>query len=258
MERSSASLGPVEASIPTPEGTARSFVFTPPQGSGPWPAVILLMDAAAIRPALFEMAQRLASHGYYVLLPDMFWRLGPYEPLVLSRFADNIPGLLETFGRLMRSTSAEKANRDIGAFLGWLAGRPQADSRKVGISGYCMGGGMALRAAATFPDRIVAAAAFHPANLATEADDSPHRLAHQIKARVLVGGADQDTMFDEGQRERLAGALDAAGVQSEVVIYPGALHGFVPTDTRAHHPQGAERHWRELLALLDATLQAET
>ena len=241
--------------IDTPDGSARAFVFTPGQGQGPWPAVIFYMDAPAIRPAMFDMCERLASHGYYVLLPDMFWRAGTYEPIDINAIIGDEAKRRAVLGPLMASTSPEKAMRDTGAFLDFLAHDPQAAADKVGVTGYCMGGGMALRAAGTFPDRIAAAASFHGGNLATDAADSPHTLATRIKAKVLVAGADDDHSFDDAQMHRLDKALKAAGVDASVTIYRGAKHGYAPPDMPVYNPEAAERHWRELLALFSETLR---
>lgn len=243
-----------DVTIPTPDGEARAFVFTPDSGDGPWPAAVLFMDAPAIRPALFDMGQRLADAGYYVLLPDMFWRAGPYAPIDLKAITSD-EQRRAVFGPLMASTSPEKQMRDTRAFLDFLDKQPQANADKVGVTGYCMGGGVALRAAGTFPDRIAAAAAFHSGNLATDAPDSVHRLAPQMKAKVLVAGADEDRSFPPEQKDKLAAALKDAGVEAEVAIWPGARHGWVPADTPVHHPEAAERHWRELVALFDGALK---
>ncbi|MDB5494139.1 MAG: dienelactone hydrolase [Phenylobacterium sp.] len=245
-----------DVSIPTPDGDARAFAFTPDDGPGPWPAVILFMDAPAIRPALFDMGQRLADGGYYVLVPDLFWRAGPYPPLDIAAARAGDPEMVALFQKLRGSTGAGRQMTDTRACLDFLDGEPQADARKVGVTGYCMGGGVALRAAGTFPDRIVAAASFHGGNMATDDEKSPHRLAPQIKARVLVAGADQDSGFDEAQKDRLTAALAEAGVEAEVSIWAGCRHGWVPADMPVHNAEGAERHWRELFKLLDETLKA--
>jgi carboxymethylenebutenolidase len=245
-----------DLSIQTPDGEARAFAFTPSGGKAPWPAVLMFMDGVAIRPALFDMAERLASNGYYVLLPDMFWRAGPYDPIDVKKvFAQGDEERRKTFGALMGSTSPEKAMRDTGAFLDWLAQQPQARAGKVGVTGYCMGGSFSLLAAGTFPQRIAAAAAFHPSNLATDAPNSPHLLAPRIQASVLVAGGDEDQSFDEAQKERLAEALGDADVEATVSIWKGCRHGWVPADTPVHNPEGAERHWRELIALFERTLR---
>ncbi|HEV2366263.1 MAG TPA: dienelactone hydrolase family protein [Caulobacteraceae bacterium] len=242
-----------EVSIPTPDGAARAYAFRP-DGEGPWPAVIFFMDAPAIRPALFDMCERLAAEGYFVLLPDMFWRAGPYAPIdVKAVFADEAKRR-EIFGKLMGSTDAEKAMRDTAAFLDWVEARPQVKGRKVGVTGYCMGAGMALRAAGTFPDRIAAVGGWHGGNLATDAPTSPHLLAPKIKAEVWIGGADEDAGFPPAQADRLREALDAAGVKNHVTIFDGARHGYAPPDLPVYNEEASERHWRELSALLKRNL----
>jgi carboxymethylenebutenolidase len=245
-----------DVTIPTPDGDARAFAFTPSDGQGgPWPAVIFYMDGPAIRPALFEMAERLASHGYFVLLPDMFWRAGPYPPINLKEAFKDDESRRAYFGKFFASTSPEKAMSDSTAFLDWLGGQTQARISRIGVVGYCMGAGFALRAAAAFPDRVAAVGAFHGSNLATDAADSPHLLAPAIKAKVLVAGGDEDRSFDDAQKDRLAEALSAAGVDAEVTIYRGARHGYAPPDMPVYNRESSERHWRELLALLDETLK---
>lgn len=246
-----------EVSIPTPDGDARAYVFTP-EGAGPWPAVIFYMDAPAIRPALFEMCERLAGHGYYVLLPDMFWRAGPYEPIDFKAAFASDEARRAIFGKFMASTNPEKSTRDTGAFLAWLDRQPEAKAGKVGCTGYCMGAALALRAAGNYPDKIVAAAGFHGARLATDEPDSPHLLAPKIKAKVYMGGADEDAGFSPEQAKRLADALTVAGVDNRVEIYAGARHGYAPPDMPVYNEAAAERHWRELLTLLDETLKAKT
>jgi carboxymethylenebutenolidase len=245
-----------EVSIPMPgDGEARAFVFTPEAGDGPWPAAILYMDAPAIRPAMFEMGERLAKAGYYVLLPDVFWRAGPYPPLDIVKARAGDPEMGALFAKLRASTNAALQMKDTAAYLGWLAKQPKAKAGKVGVTGYCMGGGIAIRAAGTFPDRIAVAASFHGGNLATDAEDSPHRLAPQMKAKILVAGADEDRGFDEAQCKRLDAALKDAGLDAEVGIWKGARHGWVPTDMPVYDRAHAERHWTELVALFDGVLK---
>ena len=243
-----------EVSIPTPDGDARAFLFTP-AGDGPWPGAIFYMDAPAIRPALFTMCERLASNGYAVLLPDMFWRAGPYAPIDIKAAFRDEAARREIFGRLMSSTDADRSMRDTGAFLDWLLARPEVKGARVGLTGYCMGAGMSLRAAGTFPDRVAASAGFHGGRLATDAPDSPHLLAPRIAARVYVGGADEDAGFPPEQADRLREALTAAGVENTVEIYAGARHGYAPPDMPVYNEAAAERHWRELLKLFAETLR---
>jgi carboxymethylenebutenolidase len=245
-----------DISLPTPEGDARAFVFTPDSGPGPWPAAIMFMDAPAIRPAMFEMADRLAQAGYYVLLPDLFWRAGPYDPPNIAAARAGDPDAVAVFTKLRGSTDAKRQMADTKACLDYLAKQPQAEAGKVGVTGYCMGGGIALRAAGTFPDRIAAAASFHGGNQATDAEDSPHLLAPRMNAKVLVAGADEDRGFDDAQCARLDAALKSAGVDAEVSIWRGAKHGWVPTDMAVYNKEAAERHWVELVRLFDGVLKA--
>jgi carboxymethylenebutenolidase len=210
-------------SIRTTDGDCPSTVLTPP-GTGPWPAVIFYPDGLGIRPALVEMAARLADSGYVVLLPDMFYRAGPYAPLD-PKIIFAAPDIRAAIGHLLGSTDNRRAAADSAAFLDYLASRPDVAGPKVGTTGYCMGGGISLFVAGTYPQRVAAAASFHGGNLATDDALSPHRLAPSIKARVYVAGADQDKS------------------------YPPTM-----TDFPIYDQPAAERHWRELLALFGAVL----
>jgi carboxymethylenebutenolidase len=243
-----------EIALPTPDGDARAFTFQP-AGEGPWPAAVIFMDAPAIRPALFEFGERLARHGYFTLLPDLFWRAGPYAPInVKEVFADEAKRR-EAFGKLMGSTNPEKHVVDAKASLDYLAKQPEVKPGPVAITGYCMGCGVVMRTAGTFPDRIAAAAGFHGGRLATDAPDSPHLLAPKITAKVLVAGADEDAGFPPEQADKLRAALDAAGVDNEVTIYKGAKHGYTMPDLPVYNHDAAERHWTEMLALFDEMLK---
>ncbi|MGH6957182.1 MAG: dienelactone hydrolase family protein, partial [Caulobacteraceae bacterium] len=195
-----------QIALPTPDGDARAYTFKP-AGQGPWPGVVFFMDAPAIRPALFEMCERLAGHGYFVLLPDMFWRAGPYEPINVAEAFKDEAARRAVFAKLMGSTNAEKQVSDAKACLDYLAKQPDVKGQKVGITGYCMGAGIVMRAAGAFPDRIAAAAGFHGGRLATDAPDSPHLLAPKIKAKVYVAGADEDAGFPPEQADKLRAAL---------------------------------------------------
>ena len=244
-----------EIALPTPDGDARAFTFQP-AGAGPWPAAIIFMDAPAIRPALFEFGERLARDGYFTLLPDLFWRAGPYAPInVAEVFADETKRR-EVFGKLMGSTNPEKQLSDAKASLDYLAKLPEVKPGPVAITGYCMGAGVVMRTAGTFPDRVAAAAGFHGGRLATDAPDSPHLLAPKITAKVLVAGADEDAGFPPEQADKLREALTAAGVDNEVTIYKGAKHGYTMPDLPVYNRDAAERHWTEMLALFDETLKA--
>ena len=247
--------------IPMPEGQCPAHLFTPGwqgpdrqgpdrQGKGPWPAVIFYMDGLAIRPALFAMAQRLADGGYVVLLPDLFYRAGPYAPLdPQAVFAAG--SARAVIGPLMASTDRTRAAQDTAAFLACLDARGEVAPGGVGAVGYCMGGGIALAVAAAYPDRFAAIAAFQ----ATDEADSPHLLAPNIKARVYVGGADQDASYPPEMAERLDQALTSAGLEHLCEIYPGAAHGWTMADFPIYNEAAAERHWQVLFDLLANTLK---
>src|SRR6185503_17280145 len=185
----------------------------------------------------------------------LFWRAGPYPPLDIAKARAGDPEMGALFQKLRGSTDAEKQMADTRTCLDFLAKQPQAKADKVGVTGYCMGGSIALRAAGTFPDRIGAAASFHGGGMATDHERSPHLLAPQIKAKVLVAGAIEDRGFDEAQKDRLDRALRDSGVDAQVSIWEGCRHGWVPADMPVHNPGGAARHWRELLALFDRALK---
>jgi carboxymethylenebutenolidase len=239
--------------IKTRDGLCPSYVYQP-AGAGPWPAVLVFMDGLAIRPAMLELGERLASLGYYVLLPDLFYRSGPYEPMdphTVFSDPEKRKVLLEKF-----FAPATPANimSDTRAFLEYLAAQPQVIPGGIGTTGYCMGGLMSLTAAGTYPERIVAAASYHGGRLATDAADSPHLLAPKMRARIYIGGAIEDQSFPDDMKERLELALTEAGVDHRIETYQ-AKHGWVFRDTPVYDAAAAERHWQTLGALFAAKLK---
>jgi carboxymethylenebutenolidase len=239
--------------IRTPDGTCRTAVFKP-DGAGRWPAVIFYMDGLGIRPVLHDMCDRIARDGYVVLLPDMFYRAGPYDPMdPKAVFA--MGDFRKALGHLFGSTDNRRAAADTAAFLAHLDARSDVLGRKVGTTGYCMGGGMSLFAAGTHPDRIAAAASFHGGNLATDAPESPHRLASKIRGFVYVAGADKDNSYPPEMHERLEQALADAGVPHRCEIYPDALHGWTMADFPIYNADAAERHFDELRRLFSTLLK---
>jgi carboxymethylenebutenolidase len=240
--------------IETRDGVCPASLFRP-AGAGPWPGVIMFMDGVGIRPALHEMATRIADAGYVVLLPDLFYRAGPYEAPDPKRLFSDLEFRKNWFATHASEVTFPNVMSDVSAFLDLLARDAGVTQPKVGTTGYCMGGKFALAAAGHYPDRIAAAASFHGANLATDAPDSPHLLAPRMKAKVYVAGAVEDASFTDDMKRRLDDALTAAGVDHIVETYAGLRHGWVPADLPVHDPEGAERHFRALLSLYDATLK---
>lgn len=247
-------MSKTDISIKTAAGDCRSFVFRPAEGQGPWPAVIYYMDAPAIRPVLFEMCQRIADAGYLVLLPDLFYRAGPYEPIVLTEvFGD--PAKREHFWKTyVLTTNVEKVVEDTKSFIAYLDTLPDVKPNKIGVTGYCMGGSMAITVAASFPDRVAAAASFHGGRLATDSETSPHKLAPRIKAQVLVAAAEADTGHTPEQHALLIEAFDRAGLTHRTEIWEGARHGWTMRDQPVYNENAAERHLAELSGLLRAAL----
>lgn len=236
----------------TGDGLLDLHVFQP-EGAGPWPAVIFYMDAFGVRAELCGMAERLASYGYVVALPNLYYRSGAYAPFDPAEVAaggaerDRFKGMIASIGN-----TAVMA--DTAAILAALDQHPAVRPGAKAVVGYCMGGGFALAAAGTFPEAVAAAASFHGGSLATDKPDSAHRLAARIRARVYVGIAGIDPGFTDEQRQRLDAALGTAGVDYTLEVYPGARHGFAVTGHLVYDQEAAERHWATLVRLLADTL----
>ncbi|WP_438297646.1 dienelactone hydrolase family protein [Streptomyces sp. HUAS TT7] len=239
--------------IPTPDGQADAFAAFPEHGER-HPGVLLYMDAIGLRPVLEEMARELAGHGYYVLVPNLFYRYGPAPVVEVPEFIgqDNQGELFAQLMPMVHALTPELALRDAEAYLTFLTGQPEVSAGPVGVIGYCMGGGLAMRTAAAHPGLVAAVAGFHPGGLVTDAPDSPHRLAPGLTAEVHFGLAEGD-LTPEGIAE-LDRSLDAAGVDHSCEVYPGTLHGFTMADTAAFDPAGMQRHWERLLPLLGRAL----
>jgi carboxymethylenebutenolidase len=247
-------MGRTEIDIATEDGTCRASVFRP-SGKGPWPGVLFYMDGIGYRPALFEIAERIAERGYVVLLPDLFYRAGDYEPPDPKKLFSDPALLAELRAKLYSKVSQELVMRDTRAFLDYLAAPEDVRQPHVGTTGYCMGGGFSLAAAGFYPERVAAAASFHGARLATDDPTSPHLLAPKMKARIYVAGAIEDASFPDDMKQRLDDALTEAHIAHTVETYP-AKHGWVPSDTPVHAPAQAERHFQALFALFDSALRA--
>ncbi|MGV9288547.1 dienelactone hydrolase family protein [Streptomyces sp. NPDC003719] len=251
-------MTPVEGDvvdIPTDDGTADAYLARPGDGRA-YPAVLFYMDAFGLRPRLREMADRLAGAGYTVLVPNVFYRHGRAPVVELPDFIDPgaRPEIFQRLGPAMRSLTPDRAVRDAGAYLRWLADSAAAADGPVGVTGYCMGAALALRTAGAHPDRVAAAAGFHGGNLATEGPQSPHLVAGDVTAELYFAHADRDPGMPAEQQERLEAALTEAGVRHRCEVYAGAHHGYTQADTAAYDAKATERHWEELLALLGRTL----
>lgn len=240
--------------ITTQDGTADAYLVQP-EGEGPYPGVLLYMNALGVRPHIKSVADRIAAAGYVVLLPNLFHRHGRTPVFELPEFVDfeRQPELFDRVGPVLDSLTPELVVRDAPAYLDWLAGFPLVAAGPAAIVGYCLGARLGLLTAGTYPERVAALAGFHGGLLATEAAGSPHLLAHRITAELYFGHADQDPSLPAEQIERLEKALSEAGVRHRAQVYEGAPHGFTLADTVYYDAAADERHWAELFALLDRT-----
>jgi carboxymethylenebutenolidase len=234
--------------IVTHDGICPAYV-TRPDRNGPWHAVLIYMDGVGVRPAMLEVAERIADHGYFALLPDLYYRSGPYAPMnAKTVFSD--PAERKILGEKYMSL-ATQANvmADTQAFLDYLATEPDVKAGGIATVGYCLGGHLSIAAAGHYADHIVAAASYHGSRLATDAPESPHLLAPKMKARLYVAGATGDASFDDAAKSRLETALTAAGVDHRIETY-AAKHGWVLRDTPAYDRAASERHYETLFTLL--------
>lgn len=242
----------ISDTITTADGSC-PVTLAVPDGDGPWPAVVMYPDAGGVRPAMREMAARLAGLGYVVLLPDVYYRNTGWAPFDMKTAFGDEGERNRIFG-LMRSVTPDVMTADARAFFDYLQGRPEVRGQRFGTTGYCMGGRTSLIVAGRVPDRVTAAMSFHGGGLAAEADPgSPHHLADRIRAAVYVGGAENDASYTEEDAERLDAALTAAGVDHVMEWYPGA-HGFAVTDNAPFDEACAEKHWQAMREFFAAHL----
>jgi carboxymethylenebutenolidase len=243
-----------EVEISTPDGVADAYVAHPLKGR--FPAVLIWPDIFGLRPAFKAMATRLAESGYTVLVINPFYRTrkAPTSP----EHADfNDPPTRDALMTLAHSLTPATAATDAKAFVTYLDAHAAVDvKRKVGTTGYCMGGPLVLRTAAARADRIGDAATFHGGGLVTSNADSPHLLIPESKARYLIAIAASDDEKDPEAKTVLRETFERAHLPAEVEVYAGTQHGWCPPDSPVYNHDQAEKAWARLLALLDGALKA--
>jgi len=234
--------------IPTADGQADAFAALPDHGER-HPGVLMYSDGFGIRPVLRELARELARHGYYVLVPNLFYRHGPAPVIELpEHIGQEIrPQVMAQLMPLIQAHTAERVLSDADAYLRFLTAQPEAGAGPVAVTGYCIGGLLAMRTATAHSGQVAAVAGFH----APVHADGPG-LFSELTAQVHLGHAESD-ITPEALTE-LNQALDAADVDYTSEIYPGTIHGFTMSDTDAFSPSGLKRHWDRLLPLLDRSL----
>jgi carboxymethylenebutenolidase len=243
--------------IPVPGGTAEAWLSRPADDSRDRPGVLMFIDAIGLRPRIFEMADRIATWGYVVLAPNLFWRLGTADELAPQedlRQAGARERFFEGVGPRISGLTTELALADIESYLAALRGQPGVADGPVGVVGYCMGARLAVRAAGAHPDVVAAAAGFHGGGLVTDAEDSPHLSLATAKAEFVFGHADNDRGMTPENIAALGRALDQAGLTATNELYPDAPHGYSMSDTSMYQEAGAERSFAALRDLLDRTI----
>ena len=236
--------------IATADGAMNCFVVHPEEG-GPHPVVLFYMDAPGKREELHDMARRIAAVGYFVVLPNLYYRRS--RDFWLTERTEAM--MAHMFG-LMATLDASTNRCDTQAMLDYVDGQKQADASRVGAVGYCMSGPFVVWAAAAFPDRLRCIASIHGANMATAAPDSPHRAVAGVRCESYFACAENDKWAPPADIGKLESALQSAGVPHRIEWYPGAGHGFVfPLRAGIYDRAAAERHWERLFALFGRNLK---
>jgi carboxymethylenebutenolidase len=236
-----------EVSITTPDGSCDAYFVAPTAGAAP--AVLVWPDVFGLRPAFRQMGRRLAESGYSVLVVNPFYRQKK-APTAAQGGQTPIAEVMP----LMQALTPAMHLSDGKAFVAWLDAQAEVDkARKMGTTGYCMGGPIAVRTATVAPGRVGAVGSFHGAAMVTPAPDSPHRLVAQTQARYLIAVAENDDTKDPEAKAALRAAFDSAKLPAEVEVYPAA-HGWCPPDSRVYDAAQAERAWTRLLATFSKAL----
>ena len=240
--------------IKTPGGVADAYFVHPAKGRHP--GVLIWPDIFGLRPAFKEMVTRLAEAGYAVLVVNPFYRT-QRAPTAPEKPSFDDPATRSALMALKNSLTPETAQVDATAFVSWLDAQKAVDTkRKIGTAGYCMGGPLVMRTAATLPERIGAAASFHGGGLATDKPDSLHLLIPTMKAQFLIAIAENDDAKEPLVKDTLREAFAAAKIPAEIEVYAGTKHGWCPTDSRVYDHTQAEKAWGRMLALFERSLPA--
>jgi len=237
-----------DVDVPMSSGVADSALFYP-AGKGTWPGVLIWTDILGLRPVFRDMGRRLAAQGYVVLVPNPFYR-NRRAPVVDGSFDFSKPEDRAKVMPLAAALTADANISDAKSLITFLDAQPQSSKKaKLGVQGYCMGGPLTFRTAATVPTRVGAAATFHGGGLVTDKPDSPHLLIPQMKAQVYCAVADNDDKRDPAAKEKLKEAFASTKVPAKVEVYAGANHGWTVKGSTPYDEAAAERAWSKLTAL---------
>ena len=221
-----------------------------PDEPGAYPAVIVYMDAPGFREELRDHARRIARHGYFCLLPDLYYRLGTIR-FDVPRRNDAMSLVIQG---AMKSLTNAAVMEDTGGMLAWLAGQDKVKEGPAGCVGHCMSGPFAVSAAARYP-QMKAAAALYGVSMVTDAPDSPHRVIGQVKGELYVGFAETDPGVGDNVMPELKTALTQGKVRHVLETVPGTHHGFCFAARPDFNPAAAEATWDKLFDLWDRNLK---
>lgn len=240
--------------ISTRDGTMNTYIYRP-DGDGPFPVVIFYMDSVGVREELADMCRRIATVGYYVIMPNMYYRLARYVDLDANRLRDPAyADRIELLWKLNRSLTNTLVEEDTAEILKFLETEKEASKGKVGMVGYCMSGRYVLRNAGAFADRVGASASVYGARLVTDLPDSAHLVAHKIKGEMYVACAEHDHYITSEDLQKVQKIFDDNKVNGHIEMHPESEHGFAFPTRRIYHKESAERHWERLFALLRRNL----
>ncbi len=244
-----------EVELATADGTLDSFVCHPEE-DGPHPAIVMYMDAPGIREELRDMARRIAATGYFVMLPNLYYRAGREGTYPFDR--TKIPGddgEREKMFAVMNTLTNARVVADTGPMIAFLSGHEAAAEGGIGCVGYCMSGQFVVAAGAAYPDDFTAIASYYGVRIKTEEEDSPHLEFARVKGEMYLAFASHDPHVPQEIVDALPAALDAAGCNARVEVYPETEHGFAFPSRAVYVRPAAERHWERMLALFDRRLR---
>jgi carboxymethylenebutenolidase len=242
----------MDVEIPTPDGSADCYFVHP--ASGRHPGIIIWPDILGLRPAFRLMAKRLAAEGYAVVVINPFYRQAR-APVVTAGASFQDPAVRERVMPFAMALSAATQVTDARALVAFLDRQAAVDTtRSIGTAGYCMGGPMVVRAAATHPERIGAGASFHGSRLVTDNPDSPHLIIPDLRGTYLFAIAENDHEREPQTKAVLRQAFDTAPGAAEIEVYAGALHGWCVIDSAVYNEAQAERAWSRMRAIFSAAL----
>jgi carboxymethylenebutenolidase len=245
-----------ELRIETTDGAMPVFVAHPDDG-GPFPVVVVFMDALGLRDPLRELARRIAAQGYYVAVPDLYYRFGEGIVFDGSKLRDPDSDEMQRMFATMQRLSDDMVLADTRALLDWLESESVASSGPKGSVGFCLGGRLVVRTMAAFPEEFAAGSALHPSFIVSEDSDSPHLELNKLRGELYVGLGAADEFQPPAAFEPARAELERHGIPHEVEVHDGADHGFMIPGSPIFHDEASERCWERTFELFRRTLQRE-